>query len=288
MYAKENPQYIKNLGRKTAIDAVRYALFDPSNISDFERNVMKRAIPFYTFTKQNLMFQADNLMRNAPKYNKLYKFIRDSYNDLGEDSYYQYQKDSMQIPLPFQDSDGNQLFIKTNLPLSDLGEYLENPLQRVVSSTTPIIRTPFEMVTGVNTFTGEKLNYNTVNKLANTLGIALPKGVQNTASLAEQILNGLGLQNVSSNLVKKLTTILENSQGDATTQQLWSQIFSSILQTTNQENVALNNVYNDLELYQNEVSRLKKQGIDIPTIREITTSNKLKVNNLNKKRASSK
>lgn len=288
MYAKDNPQFVSNLGRKSAIDAVKYALFDPSNISDFERNVMKRAIPFYTFTKQNLMFQADNLMRNAPRYNKLYKFIRDSYNDLDENSYYQYQKDSMQIPLPFQDSNGNQLFIKTNLPLSDLGEYLENPLQRVVSSTSPIIRTPFEMVTGVNTFTGEKLNYNTADKLAKTLGIALPKGVQNTASLAEQILNGFGLQNVSTNLVKKLTTVLESAQGDATAQQLWSQIFNSILQTTNQENVELNNVYNDLELYQNEVNRLKKQGIDIPTIREITTSNKLKVNNLKKKRASSK
>ena len=50
-------------------------------------------------------------------------------------------------------------------------------------------------------------------------------------------------------------------------------------------------IYTDFRLwmrFENEVSRLKKQGIDIPTIREITTSNKLKVNNLKKKRASSK
>jgi hypothetical protein len=243
---------------------------------------------FYTFTKQNLMFQATNLMKNTPKYTKLYKSFQNAYNDLDEEGYYQYQKESMQIPLPFTGSDGNQLFLKTNLPLSDLGEWLENPVQRLVASSTPFLKVPFEKATGVNTFTGEPLNNKTVDDFANALGISLPKWVQDSTSAAEHILNSFGLQNVSTNLLKKVTTILEASQGNASPQDIWAEIFRSVLQNTNQENVALNNVYDDLELYQNEVSRLKKQGIDIPTIREITTSNKIKINNLKNKRASSK
>ena len=43
---------------------------DPSNMTDFERNTMKKIIPFYTFTKQNLLYQASNIMKNTPKYNK--------------------------------------------------------------------------------------------------------------------------------------------------------------------------------------------------------------------------
>ena len=288
MYAKDTPSYLEKIGKATPIEAVRYALFDPSNMSDIERNVMKRIIPFYTFTKQNLLFQADNLMKNTPRYTKLYKAIRDAYDDLPDDSYYGYQRDSMQIPIPFTGEDGNPLFLKTNLPLSDLGEYLENPLQRITSSVSPVIRVPFEMATGISTFTGDEAQYNSLTGLANTLGIPMSPGVQNTVEMTEQILNGLGLQNVSSNVAKKINAILQNYNGDKTGEQLWAEIFRSVLQSTQQENVQLNNLYDDLEAYQAEISRLKKQGIDIPTIKEITASNNLKLNNLKKKRASSK
>ena len=126
-----------------------------------------------------------------------------------------------------------------------------------------------------------------MSKALGKLGIN-SSGIADAIDGAELILNNFGLQNVSTNLVRKVAAILESSSGEKSSQELWAEIFRSILQNTNEENVALNKVYDDLELYQNEVSRLKKQGIDIPTIRELTTSNKIKVNNLKNKRASSK
>jgi ABC-type antimicrobial peptide transport system permease subunit len=57
MYANDNPKYVQKLGKSNAIEAVKYALMDPSNMSDFEKNVMKKIVPFYTFTKQNLLFK---------------------------------------------------------------------------------------------------------------------------------------------------------------------------------------------------------------------------------------
>lgn len=284
MYANDNPKYLQKLGKDNAIDAVKYVLFDPNNLSETEKN-LKRIIPFYTFTKQNLYFQASNLMKNTGRYKALYRGLESAYSDIGEDSYYDYQKQGMQIPLPFQDDEGNQLFLKSNLPVSDLGEFLENPTQRIVSSTSPLIKTPFEMTTGVDTFTGQELNLNTLSGLTDKLGID-GGGARSTAQLAEHILKNFGLSTISTNLIKKVQAILENSEGEKSSQQMWAEIFRSVLQNTNAENVKMSGLYDDLEAYQAEVKRLKNQGIDVPTIKEITASNNLKLNNLKKKRAS--
>lgn len=263
MYANDNPSYVAKLGKTNAIDTVKHVLFDPNNMSSFEKNVMKRAMPFYTFTKQNLMFQADNLLRNTPRYHKFFKALNASYDALPEDSYYQYQKDSMQIPLPITDDNGNQMFLKANLPLSDLGEWLENPMQRMTASTSPLIKVPYEMVSGVDTFTGQKSNKPAV----------------------ERLLTGLGLQNVSTNLYKKIEAIYNNYNGDIDNQQMWAEIFRSLVQNNKQESVRNVGLYEDLQEYQALIQQLKEQGTDVPTITEINAANKVKLNNMKRKRA---
>ena len=290
MYANDDlakgGKYLKKLGAKNPIQAVKYALMDPSNLSDFEVNTMKRLIPFYTFTKQNLMFQATNLGKNIGKYKKVMKAIEDSYADLDEDAYYDYQKSNMQIPiLGGTDDEGNQLFLKSNLPLSDLGEFLSDPTGRIASSLTPILKTPIEAKTGKDLFTGQDLNYKTLSGITDKLGID-GGNARNAAQLSELILKNFGLSNISTNLIKKVQAILENSEGEKSSQQMWAEIFRSVLQNTNEENVKQSGLYDELEAYQAEVKRLKNQGIDVPTIKEITASNKLKLNNLKKKRAS--
>lgn len=287
MYAKDHPKYVEKLGRKNAVDAVKMVLFDPSNTSDLERNAFKRIIPFYTFTKQNLMFQAENLMKNTPRYNKLFKALNKSYEAIGEDSYYQYQKENMQIPLPFKDKDGNQLFLKANLPVSDLGEFLSKPTQRIASSTSPIIKTPYELTTGKNTFTGEDINYNTLTNTLNKLGVR-NQGAYDTAQAAEVILNNFGLQNVSTNLIKKVQAVLEKDSANKSSQQLWAEIFKSVLQNTKQENVINSGLYDQLEAYQTIIKRLKNQGVSVPTMTEINQVNKMKLNKMKIKRAYSR
>ena len=259
-------------------------LFDPSNVSDLERNAFKRIIPFYTFTKQNLMFQAENIMKNTPRYNKLFKSLNKAYEAVGEDSYNQYQKENMQIPLPFKDKDGNQLFLKANLPVSDLGEFLSKPVQRIASSASPIIKTPYELTSGKSTFTGEDINYNTLKNTLNKLGVK-NEGIYNTAQAAETILNNFGLQNVSTNLIRKVQAVLEKDSANMSNQQLWAEIFKSVLQNTKQENVINSGLYDELEAYQTIIKRLKKQGVDVPTMTQI---NKMKLNNMKNKRAYSR
>ena len=66
-----NTKFLERLGVDSAGEAVRKVLFDPTDLTDFERNVMKRALPFYTFTKKNLAFQFENLSKNGSQYKKL-------------------------------------------------------------------------------------------------------------------------------------------------------------------------------------------------------------------------
>ena len=287
MYAKDNPQYVSKLGRKNAVDAVRMVLFDPDNMSDLERNFFKKIIPFYTFTKQNLMFQASNVAKNTPKYKRLFRALNKAYDSVGDDKIASYQKNNMQIPLPFTGSNGEQLFLKANLPVSDLGEFMSNPVQRTLSSTAPLIKTPIEMVTGKSLFTGEDANYNTLKNTAEKLGIR-SQGVQDTAQLAETILNGFGMQNVSTNLIKKVQAVLDKDQDGKSNQQLWAEIFRSVLQNTKRENIVNSGLYDEMLQYQAVIKRLKNQGIDVPTMTEINATNKMKLNRLKRKRAYSR
>lgn len=287
MYANDHPKYVQKLGKSNAIEAVKYALMDPSNMSDFEKRTMKKIVPFYTFTKQNLLYQASNMMKNTPKYNRLMKAINAAYDNLDENSYFQYQKEGMQIPIPFaKDSKGNQLFLKANLPLADLGEFMSNPLQKTLASTSPLIRTPFEMATGKDIYSGRDSNYNTISNLVESAtGKPLSSGVKNATGKAEQILSGLGVDTISTNVLKKVTAAINKYNGNMDDQAMWAEIFRSILQNTNQEKVEQSKAYDDLERYQSYIKSLKNQGIEVPTIRELNNQSKRTLRNAKNRRA---
>lgn len=286
MYANEHPKYLQRLGKSNSIEAVRYALMDPTNISQFESKTMKRLIPFYTFTKQNLVYQATNIMQNTPRYHKLIKALNSTYNNLNENAYRQYQKENMQIPTPFKDKNGNQLFLKTNLPLSDLGEFLSNPLQRTLASTAPYIKTPIEMVTGKDLFTGQDAYYNTANDLSKSLTGKELQGSKKWAEKAEQLLSGMGLSNITTNNIKKVSAVLKKHNGDMDSQAMWAEIFRSILQNTNQKKIEENKAYEDLATYQAYVKQLKNQGIEVPTIRDLNKQSKSTLRKVKNKRTS--
>lgn len=51
----------------TAAERTKQFLFDYTNLSDFEKNVMRRLIPFYTFTRKNLELQVGQLTKQPGK-----------------------------------------------------------------------------------------------------------------------------------------------------------------------------------------------------------------------------
>ena len=147
----------------------------------------------------------------------------------------------MQIPL-YKDENGNLVTLKSNLPVSDLGEFIENPLQRLVSSTSPLIRTPFEAVTGVDTFTGEESNKSGLDYLAGILGL--------------------------SNVVKVPGRLRSISPENTASQNL-SNLFGSVFSYNDADKIAMSDAYEEMEEYQNYINELKAQGINVPTLAEL-------------------
>ena len=155
MYADDNPRILANIGVSSSEDVVRRALFDPKATSPLERKYIKRLIPFYTFAKKNLAFQMKNILDNPVRYNRLQKAIGGvwelegiEWNDIEE-----YKRENMWIPMPGLTKGGKYTAIKMNLPIGDLGEFIDTPLRKVVSILGPSVRVPFELATGTQIFT---------------------------------------------------------------------------------------------------------------------------------------
>ncbi len=155
MYADENPRILESLGVASSEDVVRRALFDPKAISPLERKYIKRMIPFYTFAKKNLAFQMKNILDNPVRYNQLQKGISSFWSIEGIDwnDIEDYKRENMWIPMPGLTKGGKYTAIKLNLPVGDLGEFLDTPLRKVVSILGPAVRVPFELATGTQIFT---------------------------------------------------------------------------------------------------------------------------------------
>lgn len=139
---------------------VREALFDYSASTPFEKQVLKRFAPFYTFMRNNLEFQFKNVMKNTGKYKRIltsYKhwtenLTGEDINDLPD-----YMVENMWLPVPFEvNKDDKEAieFLRTNLPVSDWAEFVADPLRRGASTLTVPIKLTAELVLNQDLLTG--------------------------------------------------------------------------------------------------------------------------------------
>ncbi len=157
--------YIRKLMKEGVSDEdilikVKTALLDPSAMTAAEKTTIRKYIPFYTFAKKNLAFQVKNVFENPVQYKRFLRGIRSSWNFVNVDwetDLQPYQKENLWLPIPLTEKDGKYYQLKTSFPVSDLGEYLENPAQKIISSLTPLIRAPFEYTINRQIFTGQEI-----------------------------------------------------------------------------------------------------------------------------------
>jgi len=117
----------------------------PEAFTPFERNVMRRLIPFYTWSRNNIPLMLEASVKQPGKISAVGKAARDISNVTPEEraNMPQYMKESFPVKL------GEQIFYGANLPIEDINRL---NLKGLMSSTAPMVKYPIEKYTGKNFF----------------------------------------------------------------------------------------------------------------------------------------
>jgi hypothetical protein len=212
---KEEAPKFKNLDEAASAAGARVRKWkiDYGDVTDFERHVMKRAIPFYTWSRKNIPLQIEALAMRPGRVAVIPKGQRAIENLLGTvgepgdlDSVPKWMKEMAPIRLRGEGEGKNAIYWLPSLPFQDIGKYTEGGqqgiLQSIMSQITPAARVPFEMATGKQVFSGANTPGN-AELLAGQAPIPrqlfnIATGKQNPLSL--KTLNwatGLGIQEVT-------------------------------------------------------------------------------------------
>lgn len=160
---------MENLGDAAeAARSVRRALFDYSDLTDFERRYLKRAIPFYTFMRKSAPTVIDAIVHNPSKLSRIQQVRMSLAEDAAapEGLFPEFLTAAAGVPLPLSFG-GNQLVLTPDLPLLAPAESLTDAL--AVASALP----------GVPNVTGDTPTEG-VQGLAGLVGGGLP-GAASTA-----------------------------------------------------------------------------------------------------------
>lgn len=149
----------KGYSPEEAAGQVKKYLFDYFELTPFEKRVMKRVVPFYTWIRKNIPLQVEMLFSKPGKYATTYK-VMEGIGDIPEEGEVpDFIRDAGGVLLPGEEK-GN--YVIPNLSYADLGKVplsLEQ-LREYMAMVNPIFRAPVEMMSNVSLFSGQPLeNY---------------------------------------------------------------------------------------------------------------------------------
>lgn len=152
--------YITALSQGKGIDdALRIAEaagFDYRALTRFESQILRRIIPFYSFTRKNIELQLKTLGENPQRVNQIMRF----FENLGEtpppeewDALPDYIKETYGVKI-WDSSEGLKQYISNfGTPVEQFAQLLgSNPILRQISSMNPILKVPIELGIGKDSF----------------------------------------------------------------------------------------------------------------------------------------
>ena len=152
--------YITALGQGKSIDnALRLAEaagFDYRALTRFESQIMRRIIPFYSFTRKNIELQLKTLGENPQRINQVLKFFQNVGEPLNEkEKKYlpDFIKESIGIKLQDTPEGLKQYISSFGTPIEAFTQLFgSNPILRAISQTNPLLKTPIEIGIGKDSF----------------------------------------------------------------------------------------------------------------------------------------
>lgn len=226
---------------------------------------MKRIMPFYTFTKKNLVFQVNNLSKNASQYSRLIKGYKDLLNSAtnnNSENVSDWIKNNLYIPIPGIGKDGSYKILRGSLPFGNLIDTMDDPISSFTNLLSPAARTPIELTTGKNAFTGAD-----IEKFPGQLSTNIPV----LTKKQEYLLGNLtGLDVPLKNANRAYQGIQQTMSGGNPFQALEN----TFTMDGNVEVDKLNRMYDQLDRLETMMQQYKQQGYQFSTIAELKQANK--------------
>lgn len=153
-----------------AARATQEAFVDYANLTDFEREIARRVIPFWSWMKQNTVNQVKFIFTQPGRYSKIPRIAQALEAGAPEhiplEERPEYFRELWMWQLPMQLPDGTALFMNPNFPFQDLNRL--NPFDEngvpgggwkdtIVGAMTPLIKVPIELATGYDFFRKQRI-----------------------------------------------------------------------------------------------------------------------------------
>lgn len=158
---------------------VRKTLFDYSDLTLFERQVMRLVMPFYTFTSKNLPYQVNKMMTDPGHLAWVARLYEGAWGQYDADQLQPsdlpaWLEDSMGLPLHrIETEDGVQSYSVWSprgwLPVTELNEMADlvrgKAGPQIVARLNPMLKESFEQMLNVDAYTERKIDDGTVRDL---------------------------------------------------------------------------------------------------------------------------
>ncbi len=161
----------KGMTPEDAAKRVRRTLFDYSDLTDFEKNVMKRIFPFYTWTRKNVPFQIRQMIQHPGKYKAIDTLRQEVEAAVGKsDPNEKYISEWMLANYPtkvkVEDGKARYFLLGGWWAGADLWKLGSQPTKLVTDLLHPTLKIGLEMLTGelddegyvTDLFSGQKLH----------------------------------------------------------------------------------------------------------------------------------
>lgn len=152
-------------GAEQAAMKAKAAHYDYSKLTDFEREAMRRVMPFYNWTRQNIPFQLQQLLEHPGGVTA--SAVKGADDVRAQTGFVPENVASgLAIPLGAEGEDGRQRFLtNTGLPFEDAfgmigtgGKPVQRTMEKVLGMTNPLIKGPLEYLAGRQFFSGRNLD----------------------------------------------------------------------------------------------------------------------------------
>lgn len=137
----------------TAHELVNKFLFDYSDLTPFEMNVMKRIVPFYTWLRKNAPLQMEMVLEKPWVYSTVAHTQREANRGADQTHLPSYMQEWFRLPIQFEEND---IYANLSLPYADLFTNPTDPSE-MFGMVNPLIKAPIELGINKNTYYGTEI-----------------------------------------------------------------------------------------------------------------------------------